>query len=157
MVFTACANPLDVLGPRDRPKIEAQAWNEIRVTYWIHTRRPDSIVERTFTVTNPQEIALLKSSLRTKKTSGLSIGTGTQLSFRNNGDEIWHGGFCFEDTLHLSQTKDGWRSYRMILDDDRFFDTLRELCARNEKKHHRKATIKHVKLRSNLSKEYPKL
>lgn len=158
VVFVAaCANPLDILGPRDKPKIASSPWNQIQVTYWIYTKYQTEEMERTFTIRDPMVVSNLKSKLQVHKTSGLSIGSGTQLVFKNQTGDIWHGDFVFEDTLYMALSSDDWKSYKFTLKDDEFYNEVRRICAQNEKKYHPKATASHIKLRSNLIFEYPRL
>ncbi len=157
VLVTGCANPLDILGPRDKPKIASSQWDQIRVTYWVYTKIQNKEIKRTFTIADPITISNLKTKLQSHKTEGLSIGSGSQLVFKNKNDDIWHGDFVFEDTLYLALSSDGWRSYKFTLRDYGFYDEVRSICALNEKKYHSKATSSHIKLRSNLRFEYPKL
>ena len=156
-VFNSCDNPLDVLGPRDKPKIVSNQWNQLDVTYWVFTTKGDQEVERTFTVIDSSIIDRLKSELHSRRTEGLSIGTGKQLVFKGADGDFWHGDIVFEDTLYLSLSEDAWRSYSFTLKDSEFYRDLRKVCAANERKYHPEATFKHIKLRSNLRFDYPKL
>ena len=157
VVVGSCSNPLDVLGPRDRRKIVSDQWNQLDVTYWVYTARADQEVKRTFTISDSSIIERFKSELDIQQTTGLSIGTGNQLKFKGANTEIWHGDIVFEDTLYLSLSEDAWRSYKFTLKDSSFYRDLREVCAANERMYHPKATSKHIKLRSNLQFDYPKL
>ena len=156
-VLVACSNPLDILGPRDKPQIVSDDWNQIEVTYWVYTKDSKKSVERNFTVSNQAVIQQLKGTLTPIDTSGLSIGTGRQLIFKNGSDETWHGDVVFEDALYLSLSADAGRSYKFVLGDISFYNQIRQLCAANERKTHPEATAKHIKLRTNLSFDYPKL
>lgn len=157
LALVACNNPLDILGPRDKPQIVSDDWNQIEVTYWIYTKDSKKPVERNFTVSNLAVIEQLKGTLTPVDTNGLSIGTGSQLIFKNGSHEMWHGDVVFEDTLYLSLTADAGRSYKFVLADISFYNQIRELCATNERKIHPEATTEHIKLRGNLSFDYPKL
>jgi len=154
---TGCANPLDILGPRDKPRIASSQWDQIRVTYWVCTKIQNEEIKRTFTITDPIIISNLKSKLQSHKTDGLSIGSGSRLVFKNPNNDIWHGNFVFQDTLYLALSSDGWKSYKFTLKDNGFYNEIRSICALNEKKYHPKATSSHIKLLTNLRFEYPKL
>ena len=156
-IFVSCANPLDILGPRDKPKIASEQWNQIQVTYWIFTKGQNEKIQRTFTINDPAAVSDLKTKLQVSKTEGLSIGSGSQLAFKYQNNEVWHGEFVFEDTIYMALSEDGWRSYKFTLSNTDFYDELRILCAHNEKKYHPKASWKNIMLRSNLSFDYPKL
>jgi len=156
-LLTSCGNPLDILGPRDKPDIASAQWDTLRVSYSIYTAGPDAEITRGFTITNQTEVAHLKSLMKVKEVSGLSIGTGNQLAFKKGETEVWHGDFCFEDTLYLSMTANAWRSYKFVLSGLGFYNELRRLCALNEKQYHPEATSEHIKLRTNLAFDYPKL
>jgi hypothetical protein len=156
-LFASCANPLDVLGPRDKRKIVSDQWSQLDVTYWVFTAKDSQEFERKFTISDSSVITRFKSELHLRRTEGLSIGTGSQLVFKGADGEIWQGDIVFEDTLYLSLSEDAWRSYKFTLKDGAFYDDLREVCAANERKYHSNATSKHIKLRSNLRFEYPKL
>ena len=158
VLVTSCGKVLDVLGPRDKPEIVSEQWNQIDVTYWVFIKEnPEQAIARTFTIEDPGLIDQLKTKLRVKKTDGLSIGTGNQLVLRGVNEDLWHGDIVFEDTIYMSLSSDGWRSYRFTLEDSRFYNELRDICALNERRFHPNATRDHVQLRSNLSVEYPKL
>ena len=157
MLFATCANPLDILGPRDNPKVVTDQWNQIRVIYWISSKKQGKEIERSFMITDPLLITRLKSKLIIRKTDGLSIGSGTQLVFKGPNGDVWHGDVVFEDTLYLAMSSDAWRSYCFTLESTDFYQELREICAQNERKYHPQATAKHIILRSNLSFDYPKL
>lgn len=157
VLVTGCASPLDILGPRDKPRIASSQWNQIRVTYWVYTKIQNDEIRRTFTISDPIIISKLKSKLQIHKTDGLSIGSGSQLVFKNQNNDIWHGDFVFEDTLYLALSSNGWRSYKFTLKDYEFYNEVRSICALNEKKYYPEATSSHIKLRSNLSFEYPRL
>lgn len=156
-LLASCNNPLDILGPRDKPQIVSDQWDTLQVSYWVYTADPDAEVSRTFAITNQTEVIRLKSFMEVKEISGLSIGTGDQLIFKKGENGAWHGDFCFEDTLYLSMTKDAWRSYKFVLSGLGFYNELRGLCAMNERRFHPEATLEHIKLRRNLAVEYPKL
>ena len=156
-LLASCNNPLDILGPRDKPQIVSDQWDTLQVSYWVYTADPDVEVSRTFAITNQTEVIRLKSLMEVKNIRGLSIGTGDQLIFKNGENGIWHGDFCFEDTLYLSMTKDAWRSYKLVLSGLGFYNELRRLCAMNERQFHPEATLDHIKLRRNLAVKYPKL
>jgi hypothetical protein len=148
---------LSVLGPMDKPKLVSEKWNQIDVTYWVFTVHGNQEVERKFTISDPSTITRLKSELHFQRTKGLSIGTGNQLAFKGMNGDIWHGSIVFEDTLHLSLSEDAWRSYVFTLKDSSFYSDLRAICVTNERKYHPKANSEHIKLRSNLEFDYPKL
>ena len=156
-IVASCANPLDILGPRGKPKIASEQWDQIQVTYWIFTKEQNEEIRRTFTISDQTSVSDLKTKLQVSKTEGLSIGSGSQLVFKSQNNEIWHGNFVFEDTIYMALSVDGWRSYKFTLTNTDFYDELRILCARNEKKYHPKATWKNIMLRSNLIFDYPKL
>ena len=154
----SCGNPLDVLGPRDKPDlITSFDWNNMQVVYWVYTTSSKRELKRTFLITDPSDIKKLKTMIKIKDVRGLSIGTGNQLIFRNGKNDVWHGDFCFENTIYMSLSKDGSRSYKFVLSGLEFYNELRKLCAQNEKQYHLDATYKHIKLRSNLIYDYPKL
>lgn len=158
LFLISCGNPLDVLGPRDKPNlITSFDWDNMQVVYWVYTTNSSREIKRTFIITKSSDINKLKSIINEKEVSGLSTGTNNQLIFRNGKNDIWHGGFCFENTLYMSLSKDGWRSYKFVLSGLEFYNKLRRLCAQNEKQYHQDATYKHIKLRSNLVYDYPKL
>ena len=157
LALVACDNPLRILGPRDKPQIVSDGWNQIQVTYWIYTKDSKKAIERNFTLSNQAIIEELKGALIPVETSGLSIGTDRQLIFKNDSDETWHGSFCFADTLYLSLSADAGRSYKFVLGDISFYNQIRQLCAANERKIHPEATVEHIKLQTNLSFDYPKL
>ena len=156
-LLSSCGNPLDILGPRDKPKIVSDQWDTLQVSYWVYTADPDAEVSRTFTITNQTEVIRLKSLMQVEEISGLSIGTGDQLIFKRGQKGIWHGNFCFEDALYVSMTEDACRSYKFVLSGVGFYDELRRLCALNERRFHPEATPEYIKLRSNLAVDYPRL
>lgn len=156
-ILSSGCNPLDILGPRDKPEIVSGQWDTLQVSYWVYTADPDAEVSRTFTITNQAELIRLKTLMEVKEISGLSIGTGNQLIFKKGKKGIWHGDFCFEDTLYLSMSTDAWRSYKFVLSGLGFYSELRRLSALNEKQYHPEATAEHIKLRSNLAVDYPRL
>lgn len=157
LFLVSCNKPLDILGPRDKPDLASVKWDSIQVVYWVYTTDSSKEVKRTFTITEPSDMKKLRSMITVKEVSGLSTGTGNQLILKNRKNDVWHGNFCFEDTLHMSLTKDAWRSYRFVLSGLGFYNELRELCSQNEKQYHPEAMPEHIKLRSNLVYDYPKL
>ncbi len=157
LLLASCGNPSDILGPRDTPDISSTEWDSIQVTYWVYTTNTENALKRTFTVTEQPDVAALKSAMALKEVGGLSIGTSEQLVFRDGRKNLWHGDFCFEDTLYLSSSEDSWRSYRFVLSSLDFYEQLRTLCAANERQYHPEASPKHIKLRRNLAVDYPKL
>jgi hypothetical protein len=148
---------LDVLGPRDKPDLVSDGWNQIQVTYWVFTTSPEKEIQRSFTIEEPASIDRIKSGIKVSKVDGLSIGTGRQLVLKGAKGEVWHGDVVFEDTLYLSLSADGWRSYKFELSGMGLYDELRAACAKNERRYHPKATPDHIKLRSNLAFDYPRL
>jgi|GEM_PF-3575635 len=156
-LLSSCGNPLDILGPRDKPEIVSEQWDTLQVSYWVYTADPDAEVSRTFTITNQNELIRLKSIMDVKEISGLSTGTGDQLIFKRGEKGIWHGDFCFADTLYLSMSTDAWRSYKFVLSGLGFYTELRRLCAVNERHYHPEATPEHIKLRRSLAIDYPRM
>ena len=154
--LNSCSNPLDVLGPGDKPKLVSDEWSQIQVNYWIHTRNQSEAVERTFIIDDPAAIRQMKLHLTVDKTEGLSIGTGDQLIFKGAKGNQWHGDIVFEDTLYLSLSSDAWKSYKFTLRGVGFYNQIRDACVTNEKHYHPDATIKHIKLRGNLAADYPR-
>lgn len=153
----SCGDPRDVLGPRDKPDLSAIAWNRLKVVYWIGTADSERITPRSFTIATPADVEALKSKMAVKEVSGLSVGTGRDLVFKNGEESLWHGDFCFEDTLYLSMTKDEWRSYKFVLSGIDFYNKLRELCAQNERQYHPEATSAHIILLPGHDDNCPKL
>ncbi|HEY1120960.1 MAG TPA: hypothetical protein VGE67_05150, partial [Haloferula sp.] len=150
-------NPLDVLGPRDKPALVPGEWSQIEVTYWVFTTSREKEIQRSFTIKDSAAIDRIKSGIKVSKVDGLSIGTGRQLVLKGAKGEVWHGDVVFEDTLYLSLSADGWRSYKFELSGSELYDELRAACAKNERRYHPKATPGHIKLRSNLAFDYPRL
>jgi len=157
IALLSCSNPLDVLGPRDKPDLVSGGWNQIQVTYWVFTKSPEKEIQRSFTIEEPAAIERIKSAIKLKKVDGLSVGTGRQLVFKGEKGEVWHGDVVFENALYLSLSADGWRSYKFELSGSGLYDELRAACAKNERRYHPKVTPDHIKLRSNLVFDYPRL
>ncbi len=155
VILLTCAscNPLQVLGPRDKPDFQHRDWTAVSMTYWLSTATGS--VKRTFTVTNAVGIAELKGRMNVKKVSGLSVGVDDQLILVERGGTQWQGNVVFEDAIYLCQTKDKWYSYRIDLQDDGLFAVLMNLCLQNERQFHGKVGAENIMLRRNLSKEYP--
>ena len=154
LICTSCGNPLDILGPRDKPDFRNKDMTAITITYWVNTTTNNKL-ERAFTVTNPAAIEGIMTNLDIKNISGLSIGTGNQLRFHEQIGDSWHGGVVFENRINLSSTADRWRSYTIDLNGNGLFDTMLELCVQHEHTFHPDATKEHIILRSNLRKDYP--
>lgn len=157
VLLFSCSNPLDVLGPRDKPKLASGEWNQIEVTYWVFTASPEKEIQRSFTLEEPTAIDRIKSGMKASKVDGLSVGTRRQIVLKGAKGEVWHGQVVFEDTLYLSLSADSWRSYKFELSGSGPYDELRAACAKNERRYHPKATPEHIKLRSNLAFDYPRL
>ena len=155
MVFcTSCGNPLDILGPRDKPDFKAKDWTSVTVTYWIRTRATNKL-ERVFTVVDTSTITDLKSKFNVKTVGGLSTGTGQQLRFTERNGDSWHGELVFSDCVYLSSTANKWRSYRIDLSDCSLGYLLLNLCVQNERTFYPKVTSENIILLSNLKKDYP--
>lgn len=152
----SCGDARDVLGPRDKPDLSAIAWDRLKVVYWIGTADSERITPRSFTIVKPADVAALKAKMAVKEISGLSVGTGSYLVFKNGEESLWHGDFCFENTLYLSKTQDEWRSYKFVLSGIGFYDKLRELCAENERQYHPEATSAHIILLPGHENNGPK-
>ena len=154
LICTSCGNPLDILGPRDKPDFRNMKMTAITITYWVNTKTTNKL-ERVFTVTNPAAIEGVMTNLDINNISGLSIGTGNQLRFQENNGGSWHGGVVFENRINLSSTADKWRSYTIDLTNNGLFNAMRELCVQHERTYHPNATKQHIILRTNLKMEYP--
>ncbi len=154
LLCASCVNPLDIVGPRDKPDFRSKDWTSVTITYWVSTRTANRL-ERVFTVTDTSTVAGLISKMNIKEIHGLSTGTGDQLRFHERNGDSWHGCVVFEDRINLSSSADKWRSYTIDLSDDSLFEAMLELCVRNERTFHLKVKAENIILRSNLSKNYP--
>ena len=155
MLFcTSCGNPLDILGPRDKPDFRSKDWTAVTITYWVSTGTNNQL-ERSFAVADKATIDALIAKMKIKEVRGLSIGTRSQIRFQERNGASWHGGVVFENRINLSSTADKGRAYTIDLADNSLFDAMLDLCVRNERTFHPKVKPENIILRSNLILDYP--
>ena len=154
LLCTSCGNPLDILGPRDKPDFQSKDWTSVAITYWVSTGTTNPL-ERSFAVADKATVDAIKAKMNIKEVRGLSIGTRSQLRFQERNGDSWHGSVVFENRINLSSTADKWRSYTIDLADGALFDAMFDLCVLNERTFHPKVKPENIMLRSNLNKDYP--
>ena len=145
VVVSGCNKKIEPIGDL---RVEEKVWSRMLIKYWVRDSELGQI-EKYVEISDAAIIGDGFSKLKVKKITGYDLAGGDQIKLVSSKGELWDAKFIFEDRVDFSLSKNKSYSYNYFLENNDFYNWVRNICLDRLKSEYPNASEDSVILREN--------